>query len=149
MSTTTMETTEVFASRENIQHCKNLIKQSVLSKYPNLNKDHSVTGILSSQLLEGFHNLLLAEDGNVQDWISKIYDYKDLLQNMLILLGKPNIVDLLPAYLQEDASARIGKLLDFFQWLDDESTTKLMDFKHLNFLPTETEVERVINNYEN
>jgi hypothetical protein len=148
MSTTTMEPTEVFASSKNIQHCKNLIKQSVLSECKNLNKDHSVTGILSSQLLEGFHNLLLAEDGNVQDWISKIYDYKNMLQNMLILLGKPNIINLVPPYLQEDASVRIGKLLDFFQWLDDESITTLMDFTHLNFLPTEANVERVMNNYE-
>ncbi|MFT4154713.1 hypothetical protein [Parafilimonas sp.] len=138
------------ASDENKQLCINIIKQAVPLIHKNPYAQHPLeSGILASHLFEGFHNLLLTDSPYMQDWGAKMLEYEDLLQSILILLGKPNIVNLLPDHHQENASLMIGDLINFFKGVDTDDTVSLLDLERLDYLPTDKEVQRSIEIYTN
>lgn len=138
----------LIATDEQKKIAKNLIRNTALLKKNSVNENYQITGILADNLLEGFHNLLLIESNlHFQDWGATMYKFQDFLYNILILLGKPGIVELLPEIYQQDASEMVGKLIDFFDWVDTDNTLMLLDFERLDYYPANKEVERNITMY--
>lgn len=139
------------SKEEKESHCREVIKDAVVFKeesfFINSQSHKTALEIMTAMLSEQLYRLLDDGTRDHQDWGHAIYNFKSLLQELLVLLGKPGVLKQLPEYYQKNTSERINKLIDFFYFIDDEKLHALMDLKMLDFSPADKIITRLINYY--
>ncbi len=104
-----------------------------------------MTDSVSTQLYE----LLRKDDEGYNDWGSRLWEYKNLLQQMLILLAKPGVLSLLPQHFQEKAADMLDNLIDFFHFIDHDDTHALLDYERCSYIHNNPEeLQRILDYYD-
>lgn len=113
------------------KNCKELIRQAVQIKFPD--SEDTADEKMTNQMRVGLYYLLYSKDSKRQDWGREVHDFSDLLYNILMLLGRPDVISQLPEYRQKDASEKILKLANFFTAMeDDQEMFAAMDIELVN-----------------
>lgn len=114
------------------EKAKRLIKQSVEikegiwnDKRDNINIDYKMAFQIGDGLTE-----LLGNDDNIAntDWHYKMYYFKSLLKELLILLAKPGVLEKLHFSERETAAPCLGKLISFFEQISDDNTLAYLHY---------------------
>jgi hypothetical protein len=113
-----------------------------------MNIDYEMT----SQIGDGFTELLSNdEDIANTDWHYKMYNFKSLLKELLILLAKPGVLEKLHFSERETAAPCLGKLISFFEQISEGNTLAYLDYVVINqysHILKEEDIDRYIKYYD-
>ena len=132
--------------------CEKLIKEAVVLKeqsfFVNTESNMIPNEIMTWRVRDQLYNLLHDREDGYQDWGQQMNEYQSLLQEILILLGKPDIVNMMREHYRKDASRKIDNLIDFFQFINEQETLALLDLESISYNLTENVLEGLINHYK-
>ena len=129
---------------------KNKIAQAILDAYKPQAKeweeiavtDFSPLNMLSHETgieLACLFSKLNMDCDAMTDWGMKMYEFASLMKDLLVLIGKPGVLEHLHPSNRESASFKLIKLHEFFESIQEQGTTKdwltwlmLDQFSHRN-----------------
>ncbi len=104
---------------------------------------------MTNSLGEQLYRLLSNKDDGFQDWRSLLWEYKNLMQQMLILIAKPGILALLPEHSQPDAADMLDNLIDFLDLIGHDDTHAFLDHERCAYIDgDEKELQSLLNYYD-
>ncbi len=139
-----MKTKTVTTETPSIDDLQVLIKQAVVLNHVKIFKDllpgqADPMHLLTQNIGEELYNLLVTEGAKSHDWGSALWQYKDLMLDLLTLIAKPGILAQLPNSTQVIAASMLYKLFCFFEGLDFSDTRAFMDYHHSDYLSNDDE----------
>lgn len=103
----------------------------------------TMSGSVGSQLIF----LVANEDEQYKvnvDWDARLWSWGHFMKQLLVLIGRPGVLDQLAKSERETASLRISKLYDFFTLIQDGYTKEWLQYVVLTDYPSE-QTEKAIN----
>lgn len=139
--------TIIQSTEQSQQACKDLIGQTIYKWNGKFMGIKTPKAYCAETLTEATYNLLYDESIN-PDWTAEIYEIRSTLQAILVLLGKPGIIDQLQSFARENASTHIDKFIEFLNWIETDRINTLFDLEHLDHYPDPKWVDMTANHYK-